>query len=523
MALTYLDWDGSTPSIEVPIPCLNKSHMFAYATTLKGDGTVDVGNVALIPNNVTYNPDSGYCTFSWLTAPNRSIRFLRSTPYTHVLHDFGNGTVFNLEMYIQQQKQMLYLWQESVETKNLVSVLSEGSDCSVVENLWKSKYERDVQAAFNAGKSYVDSYTLSALMNLSGGTTNPASTLLGVYGTSRVPVPDFNSVYVGNRTLEQALFGYMQDIQTAPLSTNITVGDLNINVSSGKAEAQSALLTRARALLGDKFSAATVRGTTVTSSVASTLLERMLYGYAFVGQNPETVRTVAQNWQGESGVTETNPAPVPSPDPDPAPSEPSDPAPSDTDQGESEPVSPPADSDPDGAADNADTSENPDVVPPAQPAMNSFVLAVDSSEFPVLDAREAAMVRPMVSTVGTQISTDTSDYSLDTFLTKYEDVMYPLTGQWYSGSLLLAYLYWLDSANLMYMNPTKVQSYAKKKLAAAGIEYTGEYVVDMVNVQEPLKNLLTTWYLLAKWSRGGTSALYDEYEVLCPPLQPIMM
>lgn len=494
MALTYLDWDGSTPSIEVPIPCLNKSHMFAYATTLKGDGTVDVGNVALIPNSVTYNPDTGYCTFTWLTAPNRSIRFLRSTPYTHVLHDFGNGTVFNLEMYIQQQKQMLYLWQESVETKNLVSVLGEGSDCSVVENLWKSKYERDVQAAFNAGKSYVDSYTLSALTNLSGGTTNPASTLLGVYGTSRVPVPDFNSVYVGNRTLEQALFGYMQDIQTAPLSTNITVGDLNINVSSGKAEAQAALLTRARALLGSKFSAATVRGTTVTSSVASTLLERMLYGYAFVGQNPETVRTVAQNWQGESGVTETNPTPVPSPDPDPAPSEPSDPAPSDTDQGSDQ---------------DADQGE--------------FVLAVDSSEFPVLDAREAAMKRPMVSTVGTQISTDTSDYSLDTFLTAYEDVMHPLTGQWYSGSLLLAYLYWLDSANQTYMNPTKVQSYAKKKLAAAGIEYTGDYATDMAHSVEPLKNLLTTWYLLAKWSRGGTSALYDEYEVLYPPLNPIMM
>ena len=306
MALTYLDWDGSTPSIEVPIPCLNKAHMFAYATTLKGDGAVEVGNVALIPNNVTYNPASGYCTFYWDTAPNHSIRFLRSTPYTHVLHDFGNGTVFNLEMYIQQQQQMLYLWQESVETKNLISVLGEGSDCSVVENLWKSKYDRDVLAAFNAGKDYVSTYTLSALSSLVGGTTANASTLLGVYGTSRVPVPDFNSAYVQNRTVEQALFGYMQDIYTAPASTILTVGDATMDVSSGKTEAQSALLARARALLGDKFSNATVSGTTVTSTVASTLLERMLYGYVYIGQNPETVRTVAQNWQGESGTSGTS-------------------------------------------------------------------------------------------------------------------------------------------------------------------------------------------------------------------------
>ena len=470
MALTYIDWDGSTPSIEVPIPCLNKSHMFAYTITLKGDGTVDVGNVALIPNEVTYDAVTGFCTFHWNTAPNRSIRFLRSTPYTHVLHDFGNGTVFNLNMYLEQQKQMLYLWQESVETKNLISILGEGSDYSVVESLWKTKYERDVQAAFEAGKSYVDTYTLSALSSLSGGTTNPASTLLGVYGTSRVPVPDFNSAYVNNRALEQALFGYMQDIQTAPVSTNITVGDLNMSISSGKVEAQSALLTRAKALLGDKFSGATVRGTTVTSSVASTLLERMLYGYAYVGTNPETVRTVAQNWQGASGTT--NPTPPPKPDPDPT---------------------------------------------------NPYVLKVASSEFPELDERETSMISPMVDSSIIRLSTATADYTFDTFLKLYEKEQPPSTWQWYSGSLLLTYLSWLDTASPSYMEASKVQSYAKKKLDAAGVTFTGSYADDMKNVQEPRKELLSTWYLLAKWQRGRTQELYDEFNVWYPPLQPTIM
>lgn len=279
MAMSYFDWMGGFTGVTVPIPVIDQMHLYAYKTDTDSDGNIVTVGEALEFNR-TMVGDHVYATFTEII--DTPIRFIRSTPYQDLLHYMGEGSEFDAEAWVQQQKQLLYLWQEAVEDKLLVQRI-QGDTAVDTTN--------DIRAAYLAG--YANADKQPALWGAPLGMSDNAGEQYTEEDLKRREVHyDVLDIKDGKPS---TLLNFLRSAQLQPTQQTIIHNGVDIPVQSKYRQAVLELVTVAKLAIGNHFEEFS-RSPVPTSKNKGTLKQRLLQLLSTGITDPTELLNLSASW-----------------------------------------------------------------------------------------------------------------------------------------------------------------------------------------------------------------------------------
>lgn len=279
MAMSYFDWSGGTTGVTVPIPVIDQMHLYAYKTDVGSDGNiVTVGEALSFERTMHGN----YVFAQFGTVVDSPIRFVRSTPYQDLLHYMGEGSEFDAEAWVQQQKQLLYLWQEAVEDKLLVQRIQGDTNVDT---------SNDIRGAYLAG--YANAEKQPVLWGVPLGTTDNAGEQYTEEDLKRYEVHyDVLDIKDGKPS---TLLNFLRSVRLQPTQNTIIHNGVSIELQSKYQQAITELVTVAKLAIGNHF-AEFSRSPVPTSKNKGTLKQRLLQLLSTGITDPNELLNLSASW-----------------------------------------------------------------------------------------------------------------------------------------------------------------------------------------------------------------------------------